>query len=170
MVASDTPKTHVAACKGSCLQSRTHGYGSANRNLLTCYLPLRSYARTRRRAACKTAVSALSRRSCSRYSRTASGCAAFHRSGNNSSVLAVPRSMCVMALSKYIATSRSCRRALATSDIKLALRIPARRDPMNNQFLRPTAIRFIKRSTLLLSIGSEPSSKNTFNASQWLRM
>ena len=103
MVASDTPKTHVAACKGSCLQSRTHGYGSANRNLLTCYLPLRSYARTRRRAACKTAVSALSRRSCSRYSRTASGCAAFHRSGNNSSVLAVPRSMCVMTLSKYIA-------------------------------------------------------------------
>jgi hypothetical protein len=40
-----------------------------------------------------------------------------------------------MTLSKYIATSRSCRSAIATSDIKLALRIPARRDPMNNQFL-----------------------------------
>jgi hypothetical protein len=37
--------------------------------------------------------------------------------------LAVPRSMCVMTLSKYIATSRSCRRALATSDIKLGVQI-----------------------------------------------
>jgi hypothetical protein len=76
----------------------THRYGSANRDLLAYYLPLRSSARTRRRAACTTALSDLSRRSCSRYSRTASGCAAFHRSGNNSSSLAVPRSMCVMTL------------------------------------------------------------------------
>ena len=80
----------------------THGYGSAIMALLMCYLPLRSSSRTRRRAACVTAVSALSRRSCSRYSRTASGCAAFHRSVNNSSVLAVPRSMCVMTHSEYV--------------------------------------------------------------------
>jgi hypothetical protein len=75
------------------------------------------------------------------------GCAAFHRSGNNSLVLAVPRSMCVMTLSKYLPTSRSILSALVTSDIKAAFRTLARRDPMNNQFLRPTAIRFINRST-----------------------
>jgi hypothetical protein len=67
------------------------------------------------------------------------GCAAVHRSGNNSSVLAVPRSMCVMTLSKCIPTSRSILSELATSDIKLAFHTLARRDPMNNQFLRPTA-------------------------------
>ena len=52
------------------------------------------------------------------------GCAAVHRSGSNSSVLAVPRSMCVRTLSKYLPSSRSILSALATSDIKLALRIP----------------------------------------------
>ena len=66
-------------------------------------------------------------------------CGAVHRSGNNSSVLAVPRSMCVRTLSKYLPTSRSVLSALATSDIKLAFRTFVRRDPMNNQFLRPTA-------------------------------
>jgi hypothetical protein len=35
------------------------------------------------------------------------GCAAVHRSGNNSWVLAVPRSMCVGTLFKYLPTSRS---------------------------------------------------------------
>ena len=60
-------------------------------------------------------------------------------SGNNSWVLAVPRSMCVRTLAKYIPTSSSVLSALATSDIKLAFRTLARRDPMNNQFLRPTA-------------------------------
>jgi hypothetical protein len=47
--------------------------------------------------------------------------------------------MCVRALSKYIPTSRSILSALATSDIKIAFRSFACRDPMNNQFLRPTA-------------------------------
>jgi len=47
--------------------------------------------------------------------------------------------MGVRTLSKYIPTSRSILSALATSDIKLAFRTLARRDPMNNQFLRPTA-------------------------------
>ena len=47
--------------------------------------------------------------------------------------------MCVRTLSKYIPTSRSIFSALATNDIKLAFRSLARRDPMNNQFLRPTA-------------------------------
>jgi hypothetical protein len=51
-------------------------------------------------------------------------CAAVHRSANNSWVLAVPRSMCDRTLSKYLRTSRSVLSALATSDIKLALRIP----------------------------------------------
>ena len=48
----------------------THGYDSAIMALLICYLPLRSSARTRRLAACKTAVSALSRRSCSLRGRS----------------------------------------------------------------------------------------------------
>jgi len=61
-------------------------------------------------------------------------CAAVHRSGNNSSVLAVPRSMCVRTLSKYLPTSKSILSVLATSDIKLAFRTFASRDPMNNQF------------------------------------
>jgi len=99
------------------------GTHPTNPALLTYYLPLRSSVRTRRRAACTTAGSAMSSRSCSRYSFTASGCAAFDRSGKNSSVLAVPRSMCVRTLSKLIPTSRSIS-ATATSDIKLALRIP----------------------------------------------
>jgi hypothetical protein len=67
------------------------------------------------------------------------GCAAVQRSGNNSLVLAVLRRMWVRTLSKYLPTSRSILSALATSDIKLAFRTLARRDPMNNQFLRPTA-------------------------------
>ena len=134
VVSSDAPQTRtVPEGRSERRAQGAHGYCPANMTLSLCYLPWRGSARTRRRAACTTAISALSRRSCSRYSRTASGCAAFHRSGSNSSVLDVPRSMCVMTLSKYIATSRSCRRALATSDIKLALRIPARRDPMNRK-------------------------------------
>jgi hypothetical protein len=44
-----------------------------------------------------------------------------------------------MTLSKDIPTSRSILSALATSDIKLAFRTLARKDPMNNRFLRPTA-------------------------------
>jgi hypothetical protein len=71
-----------------------------------------------------------------------------------------------MMLSKYIDTSNSIRNALATKDIKLALRIPARRLPINSQFLRPIAIRFISLSTWLLSIGKRPSVTYTFNASQ----
>jgi hypothetical protein len=46
------------------------------------------------------------------------GCAAVHRPGNNSSVLAVPRRMCVVTLSKCIPTSRSIHSALVISDIK----------------------------------------------------
>jgi hypothetical protein len=42
----------------------------ANMALLICYLPFRSSACTRRRAACKTAVSALSRRSCVQRGRS----------------------------------------------------------------------------------------------------
>jgi len=49
-------------------------------------------------------------------------------------------------LSRYIDTSNSIRDALATKLIKLAFRIPARRLPINNQFLRPIAIRFISLS------------------------
>ena len=139
MVASDTPQTLVAACKGSCSQSCTYGYGSANPDRLTYYLPLGSSARTRRRAACTTAVWALSRRSCVRYSRAASGCDAFHRSGKNPSVLSVPRSMCVTTLSKYIPASRSILSAMATSDITLALRTSGIRLPMSNQLLCHTA-------------------------------
>ena len=71
-----------------------------------------------------------------------------------------------MTLSKYIDTSSSIRNALATKDIKLALRIPARRLPINNQFLRPIAIRFMSLSTWLLSIGNRPSFVYTVNASQ----
>ena len=63
VVASDTPQTHFAHFGGSVVRAQgTHGYGSAIMALLICYLPLRSSARTRRLAACKTAVSALSRR------------------------------------------------------------------------------------------------------------
>jgi hypothetical protein len=40
------------------------GYYAANMTLSLCYLPWRSSARTRHRAGCITAVSALSRRSC----------------------------------------------------------------------------------------------------------
>ena len=43
---------------------RVLGYCAASMTLSLCYLPWRSLARMRRRAACKTAVSALSRRSC----------------------------------------------------------------------------------------------------------
>jgi hypothetical protein len=57
------------------------------------------------------------------------------------------RVMCVITLSNYIPTSSSIRKALDTSDIRLALRTPARRLPMNNQFVRPIATRFINRST-----------------------
>ncbi len=60
------------------------------------------------------------------HSRTASGWCVRHRSGSNSSSFAVSRMRCVMTLSKYIDTSSSIRNALATKDIKLALRIPAR--------------------------------------------
>jgi len=59
----------------------------------------------------------------------------------------------MMMHSRYIDTSNSFRNALATTLIKLALRIPARRLRINNQFLRPIAIRFISLSTWLLSIG-----------------
>jgi hypothetical protein len=62
-----------------------------------------------------------------------------------------------MTLSRYIDTSNSIRNGLATKLIKLALRIPGRRLPINNQFLRPIAIRFISLSTWLLSIGKLPS-------------
>jgi hypothetical protein len=44
-----------------------------------------------------------------------------------------------MTLSRYIPTSRSILGSLVTSDIKLAFRTLASRDPMNNEFLRPTA-------------------------------
>jgi hypothetical protein len=47
--------------------------------------------------------------------------------------------MCFRTPSKYIPTSRSIFSALVTSDIKLAFRSLARKDPVNNQFLRPTA-------------------------------
>jgi hypothetical protein len=45
---------------------------------------------TRRRAACSTAISAWSRRSFSRYSRTASGWCSFQTSGSKSSTLVCP--------------------------------------------------------------------------------
>ena len=60
------------------------------------------------------------------HSRTASGWCARHRSGSSSSSFAVPRMRWVMTLSRYIDTSSFIRNALATNDIKLALRIPAR--------------------------------------------
>ena len=72
----------------------------------------------------------------------------------------------VMTLSKYIDTSSSIRNARATKDIKLALRIPARTLPINNQFLRPIATRFMSLSTWLLSIGNRLSFVYTVNASQ----
>jgi hypothetical protein len=85
LVSSDAPQTRTVPEGRSKRRAQgAHGYCPANMTLSLCYLPCRSSARTRRLAACTTAISALSRRSCSRYSRTASGCAAFHRSGNNS--------------------------------------------------------------------------------------
>jgi len=63
----------------------------------------------------------------------------------------------VITLSIYIDTSSSICNALVTKIIKLALRIPARRIPVNNQSLPPIAIRLISRSTWLLSIGKRPS-------------
>jgi hypothetical protein len=71
-----------------------------------------------------------------------------------------------MLLSIYIDTSNSIRNALASKLIKLALRILARRLPMNNKFLRPIAFRFISLSTWLLSIGKRLSVTYAFNASQ----
>ena len=64
-----------------CPDLKVLSYCAANLTLSLCYSPWRSSARMRRLAACITAVSTLSRRSRLRYSRTASGCAAFHRSG-----------------------------------------------------------------------------------------
>ena len=57
----------LRSCRGGSLvrAQKTHGYGSAIMALLICYLLLQSFARTRRRAACITAVSVLSRCSCS---------------------------------------------------------------------------------------------------------
>jgi hypothetical protein len=66
VVASDTTQTHFALVGGLCRQSPRDPWvhNPANMALLICYLPWRSSARIRRRAACITAVSALSRRSC----------------------------------------------------------------------------------------------------------
>jgi len=46
------------------------GYYAASMTLSLCYLPWRSFARMRHRAACKTAVSALSRCSCLQRGRS----------------------------------------------------------------------------------------------------
>ena len=63
LVASDTPQTHVAHVGGLCPQSPGDlwVHNPANMALLICYLVWRSSARIRCRAACITAVSALSR-------------------------------------------------------------------------------------------------------------
>ena len=140
LVAIDTPQRPVGHVGGSVRRGqKTYGYGSANGALLIYYFPLRSSARTRRRLLAQRPYRpcrvALARGTLALPDR----CAAVHRFGKNSSVLAVPRSMSVRTLSKYTPTSRSILSALATRDIKLAFPTLARRDPMNNQFLRPTA-------------------------------
>jgi hypothetical protein len=118
---------------------KAHRDRSANPALLTYYLPLRSSARTRRLLLVLRPYQLYCVALARGTSAPPRGCVAVHRSGNNSWVLAVPRSICVRTLSKLIPTSRSILSELATSDIKLALRTLARRDPMNNQFLRPIA-------------------------------
>ena len=67
VVASDTPQTHFAHVGELCRQSPRDPWvhTPVNMALLMRYLPLRSSARTLRRAACIAAVSALSRCSCS---------------------------------------------------------------------------------------------------------
>jgi hypothetical protein len=139
LIPSDTPQTHFAACKRSCSKSRTYGMalrtGPFRRTISLCGAPhvpdavllsLRPY-RPHRVALGRGTLA------------PPDGCAAVYRSGNNPSVLAVLRRMWVRTLSKYLPTSRSILSALATNDTKLAFRTFARRDPMNNQFLRPTA-------------------------------
>jgi hypothetical protein len=63
----------LRSCRGGCRQSPGDPWVHTPATMapLTYYLLLWSDARTRRLADCKTAVSALSRRSYSRYSRTA---------------------------------------------------------------------------------------------------
>jgi hypothetical protein len=72
VVASDTPQTHFAHVGRLCRQSPRDPWvhTPANMALLMRYLPLRSTARTRRRAGCISAVSALSRRSCLQRGRS----------------------------------------------------------------------------------------------------
>jgi hypothetical protein len=73
LVPIDTPQPHSAHVGGA-LSSEPKGpmvHTPVIMALLICYLDFGSSARTRRRATCITAVSALSRRSCSQYSRTA---------------------------------------------------------------------------------------------------
>jgi len=119
VVASDTPQTHVAHVRGLCRQSPMDAWlhTPANMALLIYYFPLRSSARTDAVLLAQRPYRAF-RDALARGTLAPPGrCAAVHRSGNNSSVLAVPRSMCVRTLSKDIPTSRSILSALATSDI-----------------------------------------------------
>jgi hypothetical protein len=58
LVSSDAPQTRTFPEGRSDRRAQgAHGYCPANMTLSLCYLPWRSSARTRRRAACKTAVS-----------------------------------------------------------------------------------------------------------------
>jgi hypothetical protein len=72
VVASDTPQTHFAHVGGLFRQSPRDPWvhTPANMALLMRYSSLQSSARTRRRAACITAVSALSHRSCLQRGRS----------------------------------------------------------------------------------------------------
>ena len=110
-----------------------------NAALLTYHSPLRSSARTRRLLLVLRPYQLYCVALARGTSAPPRGCVAVHRSGNNSSVLAVPRSICVRTLSKCIPTSRSILSALPTRDIKLAFHTLARRDLMNYPFLRPPA-------------------------------
>jgi hypothetical protein len=51
-----------------------------------------------------------------------------------------------------------------------AARLPARSDPANSQFCRPSAIGRMRFSTQLLSIGRSPSSRKRVSATQRLRL
>jgi hypothetical protein len=144
VVASDVPQTHVAASREALsaepkIPMDTNPYEPGPPDVLFAFCPsgapLVPDSVLLARRPYRPYRAALARGTLAPTSR----CAAVHRSGNNSWVLAVPPSMCVRTLSVYIPTTRSILRALATSDIKLAFRTLARRDPMNNQFLHPTA-------------------------------
>jgi hypothetical protein len=75
----------------------------------------------------------------------------------NSSGLALPLTICMIMLSKYIIRSRLLRCVLATKPNQYEFRMPDQALPPNNQFFSPTSARRIMQFAPLLSMGGLPS-------------